>query len=210
MRRNEQGYNVVELLWWCMVSCAWLLTLILRNGAEAIAPPATKTGKFNHRLHTDSPHGTIFILHPSSITCIYIYCTADNYGGQCTCFTLTASLCRLGNDTAIWLTQTRLWKTVRSFHTHNYYASPRTLAWYTMHATNKVEWEKVWKSRREFEMHQTIQVRIILSASAVQEVGWALWIRSILQLARWLVMDLDSSLHRVSSAFGVLVDVVQP
>ena len=53
-------------------------------------------------------------------------------------------------------------------------------------------------------------MRIILSASAVQEVGWALWIRSILQLAGWLVMDLDSSLHRVSSAFGVLVDVVQP
>jgi len=44
-----------------MFSCAWL-TLILRNGAEAVAPPATKTGKFNHRLHTNSPHGTIFIL----------------------------------------------------------------------------------------------------------------------------------------------------
>lgn len=29
-------------------------------------------------------------------------------------------------------------------------------------------------------------------------------------LAGWLVMDLDSSLHRVSSAFGVLIDVVQP
>lgn len=60
----------VMLLYVCMVSCAWL-TLILRNGAEAIAPSATKTGKFNHRVAYWQP--TWDNLHPSSITCIYNY-----------------------------------------------------------------------------------------------------------------------------------------
>lgn len=46
----------------CVHGSLHLLALTLRNGAEAIAPPAQKLEKFNHRLHTDSPHGTISIL----------------------------------------------------------------------------------------------------------------------------------------------------
>ena len=73
-----------------------------------------------------------------------------------------------------------------------------------MHDTNTVGREKV---RREFEVQLPNSAsESNINRKPVQEVGWT-YVQSI-----WLaglVMDLYSSLHRVSSALGVLIDVVQ-